>query len=240
MMTSITLKTGSVAALLVLAGCASTPGAQPQDMSKAQHEQAAAQHEQMAEPHAAAFDPNASAVKTTCGDPRRPCWTSTSNPTEEHKADAEKHRKMAADHRAAAQSLRDAEARSCAGIDDADRDTSPFDHREDIVGVTPYNVSGPVGLSPKQQTTQLHGAVISFRAVKGMTAEWFQRIVDCHLARNASLGNEMPEMAYCPLNEKGTKAKVASMGNGFAVTVESDDPTIAKDILHRAESLKAK
>src|SRR5690349_21106778 len=124
----VTLRNATLATLFGLAGCASTPGAQPQDMSKAQHEQAAAQHERTADPHAAQYNPAASVVTEKCGDPRRPCWTSISNPTDAHKADAEKHRKMAADHRAAAQALRDAESTSCSGIAESDRDVSPFDH----------------------------------------------------------------------------------------------------------------
>jgi hypothetical protein len=206
-------------------------------MSKAQHEQAAAQHDQVADPHAAAYNPAASVVTEKCGDPRRPCWTSASNPTEAHKADAEKHRKMAADHRGAAQALRDAEGTSCGGIADSDRDVSPFDHREDITSVTPYKTK-PAG--SKQQTEKLQGAVVTFRAVPGMTAEWFQRILDCHLARNASVGFSVPEMPYCPLNVKGVRAKVGSTGNGFSVTVESDDPTVAQEVLRRAQGLASK
>jgi hypothetical protein len=238
-MMTVSMKSTTLATLLALAGCAaSTPGAQPQDMSKAQHEQAAASHEQAADPHGAAYNPAAAVGTEKCGDPRRPCWTSVSNPTEQHKADAEKHRKMAADHRGAAQALRDAEAKSCSGIADSDRDISPFDRREDITNVAPYKTATPVG--PKQQAEKLHGAVVTFRAVQGMTGEWFQRIVDCHIARNASLGNEMPEMTYCPLNVKGAKAKVSSTGNGFTVTVESDDPATAQEILKRAQALSGK
>jgi hypothetical protein len=207
-------------------------------MSKAQHEQAAAQHDQTADPHAAAYNPAASVATEKCGDPRRPCWTSVSNPTEAHKADAEKHRKMAADHRAAAQTLRDAEAASCSGIAESDRDVSPFDHREDITAATPYKTKTPAGA--KQQTEKLQGAVVTFRAVQGMTPEWFQRIVDCHLARNAAVGFSVPEMPYCPLNVKGVRAKVSSTGNGFAVTVESDDPSAAQEVLRRAQALAGK
>jgi hypothetical protein len=232
------IRSSTIVAMLGLAGCASTPGAQPQDMSKAQHEQAAAAHDQAADPHASAYSPAATVAAEKCGDPRRPCWTSISNPTEQHKADAEKHRKMAVDHRAAAVALRDAEARSCSGIADSDRDMSPFDHREDVTNVAPYNMPEQGGPASKQQKTKLSGAVVTFRAVQGMTGEWFQRIVDCHIARSASQGNEMPEMASCPLNVKGAKAKVSSAGNGFAVTVESDDPATAKEILKRAQAAK--
>ncbi len=233
-------KNMTFATLLGLAGCASTPGAQPQDMSKAQHEQAASAHDQMADPHAQAYDPAASVEKQRCGDPRRPCWTWLANPTEEHKADADKHRKMAADHRAAGQALRDAETRACSGVPDVDRDMNPFDHREDITGVTPYNTPVQSGAGQKQGMTRLQGAVVTFRAVPGMTAEWLQRVVDCHVARNASMGFNMPEMAYCPLSVKGAKGKVASTGNGFAVTVEADDSSAAQDILRRAKALAGK
>jgi hypothetical protein len=234
------LRNTTFVALLGLVGCASTPGAQPQDMSKAQHEQAAAAHEQAATPHAQAYDPAASVEKQRCGDPRRPCWTWLANPTEEHKTDAEKHRKMAADHRAAAQTLRDAEGRACVGVPDVDRDMSPFDHREDIASVTPYNTPSPGAAGVKQQLTKLHGATVTFRAVPGVTAEWLQRVVDCHLARNASMGFDMPEMAYCPLAVKGARGKVASTGNGFAITVESDDSTAAQEILRRSQALSGK
>ena len=74
---------------LTLAACASTPGAQPADMSAAQHEQAAASHEAEAAPHAAQYDPDAKADVNRCGENRRdPCWTSEVNPTKEHLADA--------------------------------------------------------------------------------------------------------------------------------------------------------
>ena len=226
---------------LALGACASTPGAKPTDMSTAQHEQAAASHEGQADPHQAAYDPSAKQGKEQCGgraySDSGACWTSYTNPTAEHKADAEKHRKMAADHRAGAEALRNAEAQACAGLANSDRDTSPFDHREDITTVTPASMMLPVG--GKSQTSQVVGAIIGFRAIPGMTAEWLQRAVDCHIARSNSLGNSMPEMAYCPLMPKGVSAKVTSVGNGFSVTVQSTDPAGAQEVLRRAQALKS-
>jgi hypothetical protein len=216
-----------------LIACASTPGAQPQDMSAAAHEQAAASHEAEAAPHATQYDPNAVQTTSHC-DGKHPCWTSTSNPTAQHLADEKKHQKMAADHRAAAQSLRSAEAQSCVGISDDDRDISPFYHREDIATVAPATLH----ISGKQAHDEVDGAVVTFRAVPGLTAEWLQRIVDCHVARNNALGNDMPEMSYCPLVPKGITAKVSSTGNGFAVTIESQDPNTAQEVLRRAQALK--
>ena len=73
-----------------------------------------------------------------------------------------------------------------------------------------------------------------------MTAEWLQREVDCHMARNAALGYQMPEMSECPLMIKGATATVTSTGNGFAVSIRSDDMTAATDIRHRAEALTSR
>ena len=225
---------------LTLSACASTPGAQPTDMSAAQHQQAAASHEGEAAPHAAAYDPSAKQVESKCGGrglKDGACWTSTSNPTAEHKMDAEKHRKMAADHRAAGESLRKAEAQSCSGIAESDRDMSPFDHREDISSVAPATAMLPE--HGKVQNSKVTGATVTFRALPGMTQEWLQRVVDCHIARSNSMGGDMPEMAYCPLMVKGASATVNSTGNGFAVTVQSTDPASAQEIVRRAQALKS-
>ncbi len=216
-----------------LIACASTPGARPSDMSAAQHEQAAGAAEAQAAGHAAQYTPGARSTVPEC-DPYGGCWTSKSNPTKQHLEDAEKYRKMAADHRAASQSLRDAEARACVGVSDADRDISPFYHREDITSVQPASNS----LYGKQRGDVIDGAVVTFRAVPGLTAEWLQRVVDCHLARNNALGNDVPEMPYCPLVPKGITAKVESTGNGFAVRIESQDPNTAQEVLRRAQALK--
>jgi len=244
MLTRMFMNSTMVALLLGLVACASTPSAKPQDMSKAQHEQTAVQHEQTAARLASSYDPStakevaAKEVDETSARPYGGSWISDTRATSEQKADAEKHRKIAAEHRAAAQALREAEARSCEGISDTDRDRSPFEHREDITGVTPHSaVKSPGDVGYKQPEMSLKGAVVTFRAVPGMTAEWLQRVVDCHLARNASMGFGMPEMSFCPLAVKGARAKVTSAGNGFSVTVESNDPATAQEILRRAQAL---
>jgi hypothetical protein len=203
-------------------------------MSAMQHEQAAASHEGEATPHADQYNPNAQTATTHC-DGKHPCWTSLSNPTQEHQAEASKHHKMAADHRAAAQALVTAEAQACAGLSDDDRDMSPFHHKEDIADVKPAMMH----MQGKRAADMMDGAVVTFRAVPGLTAEWLQRIVDCHIARNNALGNDVPEMPYCPLVPKGVTAKVTSAGAGFDVTIESQDPKTAQEVLRRAQALKS-
>lgn len=227
-------------------GCArQTPGAHPHDMSAAQHEAMARQEHSEAEAHSARFDPNAGRERSRCpaggaaaaGSGADVCWTTTTNPTKEHLEHAEEHRKRAADHRAASQALRDAEARACIGIREEDRDESPFDHREDIESVEKL-YSPPSG--GKNPTRRFEGATVAFRAVPGMTAQWLQRVVDCHLARNAALGHEVPEMAYCPLVPKGVTASVTATQAGFAVAIRGEDTEVANEIWRRAQALLTK
>jgi hypothetical protein len=212
-------------------------------MSAAQHQHEAEGHAKAGEQHEAEFDPNAAARQDNCrervGGTARVdiggvCWASVTNPTATHLEQAKEHRRVAAEHRAASMALREAEARACAGISLEDRDMSPFDHVEDIASVQP--LVEPTG-SPKARTQRTAGAIVTFRAVPGMTAEWLQREVDCHLARNASLGHVVPEMPNCPLVPNGVQARVASTGNGFAVTIRSDSDQAAKDVLARAQRI---
>ena len=206
--------------LLGLLGCAArTPGAQPHEASVAQHELNAATEERAEGAHFASDDARA----------------------------AEFHRKRAAEHRAASQALRDAEARACVGIAESDRDRSPFDHRENVASVEPLyvmdrgavDVSGSGPAQPPRGTRHLAGAVVMLRAAPGMTAEWLQRVVDCHLARNAALGHEVPEMPYCPLVPNGAEATVTPARGGFAVTIQSDVPASAEEVLRRSRGLLA-
>ena len=209
-----------------LAGCASTPGARPEDNSVAGHEASARQEE---------------SVSTDCKNQTPPpggvCWSSPLHPdADEVVKQTEMHRKMAADHRAASSTLRDAEARACAGIPERDRDESPFAHRQDIEGVEPLFVP----LSGRSGGQRAVGAAVRFRALPGMTAEWLQRVAECHLARNAAMGYAMPEMSYCPLMLRNVKVQVTSTGAAFAVAIRSDDVDTANEIRRRAEALTAR
>jgi hypothetical protein len=165
------------------------------------------------------------------------CWKSEENPTAEHERDATHHRELAAKHRAAMQSLKTAEAQSCSGVPEDDRVLSPFGHGEEIRSVTPLREDVTLG---RTKSTRTAGAEITFVAVPGLTAEWLQRVVDCHIARNSALGHETAstEMPYCPLTLRGVTATVRSTGDGFAVAVRADDEATSQEILRRAESLK--
>lgn len=234
-----------VVACVVLVGCGPAPGTQSHDMSAAQHQAMARGEEQNAAEHAAQFDPAAKVERTGCGLASRAgegCWSSVSNPTAAHVAEVERHRKLAAEHRAASQALRDAEAVACVGLSESDRDMSPFAHREDIAGVESVVTggAGSASASSPRSIPQTRGAIIVFRATRGMTAQWLQRVVDCHLARNAALGHDAREMPYCPLMPKDVVAHVTPRESGFAVEVTSNEPATVQEVVRRAQALVAR
>jgi hypothetical protein len=203
-------------------------------MSEAQHEKEAQRHERISQGYLEAYDPQAAKERRECSGGGRaggPCWTSVVNPTQEYLDEAKKHRKIADEHRAAAQALRDAEAAACAGISDSDRNMSPFERSEDIEKVEPLIVATPV-----HRSTYLTGATITFKPVPGLTADWLQREVNCHIARNVALSNVVPEMPDCPLVPKGVEATVKEVAGGaLVVEVRSENREVAEEVLNRAK-----
>lgn len=227
-------RSSALVLLMWVAACASTPGARPHEMSAAEHEAAAAALERGAAEHQAEYAPGATSTERRCGVRSTThgggvCWTSTVNPTARHLEEADELRAAAGEHRAASRALEEAEARACAGLSPDDRDISPFAHTEDIRGVEPLQLRG--------HYPRLVGATVFFRAVPGMSVESLQRLVDCHLARNAVLGHDLPEMSFCPLQPKGVSARVREGAEGFAVDIAADERSVAEEVLRRAQAL---
>jgi hypothetical protein len=220
---------------LGLVACGGSQGTEPHDMSAVEHERAAGGEEAAADQHGAQYDPSASTQTRRCA--KAVCWTADTNPTAVHQQQMQEHRELAAKHRAAAEALRTAEAGACSGIDEEDRDVSPFARTEDVDSVSELK-------TPEQHGKITHdmpaGARAVFRAVPGLTAEWLQRVVDCHRARAAAMGFNMSGMEYCPLMLKDVTAEVTSVGNGFAVDVTSNDRDVAREILRRMQAAKAR
>jgi hypothetical protein len=239
-MTRMTINALSLSLAAFTMACGSPSGTQPHAMSAAEHEAAASQEHQSDGAHANQYDPAATTSKETCEQVRARgsvCWGSETNPTAGHASEAEHHRELAEKHRAASDTLRAAESSACSGVPEADRDLSPFGHIGDIRSVSPLQEDVRNG---KATSTRVAGAEVVFRAVPGLTAEWLQRGVDCHLARNSAIGHEASaaEMPFCPLTIRGAQARVRSVGDGFAVAIRSDDAEASKEILKRAEALQ--
>jgi len=232
-------------------------------MTAGQHQAAAQTEEHSAAQHQAQYEPSQTKASGPSAGAYAGCieyessncyvrWKSTENATDRHLKDAQKHRKLAEKHRAASQALRDSEQRFCSGIPEADRDLSPFYHREDIVaaqglrkptggsGYVDDNLSNVVEIQQIEKEVfgpgGLQGARVTFRPVPGMTGEWLQRVVDCHLARNAVIGND-GTMSFCPLAVPHARASVTSTGKGFAIDITSDDADSVQEIIKRAWSL---
>jgi len=210
----------------------------------AQHNAAAQREEARIGRHEELYDPKAAQSFRRC-DPeqanRQPgepiCWIETVNPTAVHLKEIEDHRLRAAEHRRAARELRGIEEQACSGIASDDRDVSPFSHRGDILGVSALEDDPD---KPKR-LRRVIGATVVFRPVPGLTASELQHLVDCHLARNATIGYESAsrEMEHCLLAQRGARATVRPLKTGFAVDVRADEPFAAREIWRRAQALAA-
>ena len=148
--------------------------------------------------------------------------------TQADEHEAAKHRQAAVDHRAASAALTQTEANACAGLTPVDRNANPFAHREDISSVENYYERG--GSSRGNVSHIFRGAKIHLRAAKGLTKQWLQQVIDCHLARNAVRGHAAPDMVDCPLAPQGVSAKVEEEPTSFAVSIRADDATTAAEI----------
>ena len=167
---------------------------------------------------------------TVDGVPAPICWTSATSPERTFDVEVDARYLAAAERRRTSQALRDAEATACDGIPGSDRVESPFAHREDIIDVEELHLSEPDG-------TVLLGARVQFRDIPGLTAEWLQHVVNCHLARNAALGHDVPESSYCPLVPRGARATVQAGSYGYFIEVVSDDERSGREIQRRAMAL---
>ena len=218
-------------------GCGAA-GTAPHDMSVTDHQAAASQEEQEATTHAEHRHAETPSRRGYCPQrrtERRVCWSDVVRANEEHERRAREHREMAERHRAAAAALVQAEAKACTGIDELDRDMSPFAHREDTERA--YQLQETTVDAQGRYQLVTVGAEVVFRPVPGLTVEWLQRLVDCHLARNAALGHDVPEMEYCPLVPKGVSATVTAAGDGFVVKIRGQDESAGQEILRRALAL---
>ena len=158
----------------------------------------------------------------------RPCWTRHTHSTHEHTAHAEEHLRAAAEHRAKAANLVAAERRACTGLGEEEISHSPFFHREDIAKVEAILEKGTV-----------RGARVTFKPVVGLTLDWLQRAVGCHLARTAVMGFSHRYMAYCPLMLESVTSEVEEAPDGLVVLIRAKRDDIAAAVLGRAQDLIA-
>ncbi len=119
---------------------------------------------------------------------------------------------------------------ACAGLGEAEVESSPFDRVDDIVDVHLVEAATPGG-------TQVHGARIRFHETSGMTVDGLQRWIDCHLTRDVARGGHFPDTEECPLALPGARAVVTAVPHGLLVEILSDDPWAGEEIGRRALAL---
>lgn len=141
----------------------------------------------------------------------------------------------AAEHRAAAAALRAAEADACDGLTTADRENSPLLVSGAVLQTTPLYTSTSSKSLPRMQV----GGSVVLRAERGVTREWLQRTVNCHIARNALGEGEAAAMRDCPLAVRHVSAAVRPVDAGFEVAISANDqsPDTAKEVWRRVSHL---
>lgn len=213
-----------------LFSCTSANQTAPHDMSAAAHEAAAAEEEAASLEHQTKYDPNAWRGRDCrgirLGELRAVCWSEPRNPTARHLREAERRAALAERHRAASKALRDTEAIACADVARADRDESPFLHREDVLAVEPLLEHGRAA-----------GAAVLFRRVPGLNAETMGKIASCHAARNAVMGHDRPGSSWCPLAVAEIRIDSAERPDGIVLLIGSSEEAGAEEVLRRASAV---
>jgi hypothetical protein len=135
-------------------------------------------------------------------------------------------------HLDAAKRLRDEEVVACYGLPDSDRVQGPLARHDQI---THIEVVRDRGSFPKGPLVPV-GVAVDLRAEPGMTQQWLGRLVACHMAHVAVVGQDSQPS---PLSVANAQASVSSTGVGFRVTVTSHDRDIARSVVNKGQELAA-
>ena len=122
---------------------------------------------------------------------------------------------------------------ACVGVPELESSGAPLLNPTDIRAVQEIKPDTPV--SETETVVPRGGSRILLRAQPGMTAEWLQRIADCHTAKVAV--TSPLALTSSPLDIKGVLVSVQSMGNGFAVDITSPDVKVSKEIQTRSQAI---
>lgn len=123
---------------------------------------------------------------------------------------------------------------ACRGLHDAEQYVGLLTNRQDVLAVDEIKPEESMVESPPSDSRA--GARILLAAGPGVTAEWLERIGECHVAQNAVRGYPQ-DAALSPLDVKGVSVHVSSVGDGFAVEITSYNWKAAREILRRARAL---
>jgi hypothetical protein len=139
---------------------------------------------------------------------------------------------LAQEHVDAANRLRSDELAACYGVPDTDRDLGPFARTDGVTGV---EVVRDRGVFPKAAPVPV-GVSVYLRAEPGVTEQWLGRVVACHMAHLAVVG-QGPRPS--PLGVRRADVTVSSTPNGFRVTITSHNSEIARSVVDQGRELAA-
>jgi hypothetical protein len=155
-----------------------------------------------------------------------------SAPDHEAAARATTDSSMAQEHVDAANRLRENERSACYGVSDSDRDLGPFARTDGVTGV---EVVKDRGVFPKAAPVPV-GVAVYLRAESGMTEQWLGRVVACHIAHIAVVGQE-PRQS--PLSVRNADVTISSTPVGFRVAITSHNSDVARSVVERGRELAA-
>jgi hypothetical protein len=231
-----------IAAILFVAACASAQ--QPQPVGYAEHMHAAETHEAKAMQLDKKARITEAPVRTyNCGDTvladqttvggerlelATPCFDATEETAVHEHWAAEHERNEAKRDRQAAANLVETELHSCQGIPERERQHSPFAHKSSIASVEAYREGG-----------KLRGVRISFKPVRGLTAEWLERDIQCQQARYATLGQPADYLPRDPTLVPNAHVGVSDVDHHIEVLVIAPDGDSGQLAFQRAQDLLA-
>jgi hypothetical protein len=137
--------------------------------------------------------------------------------------------------RRAAADVSNEAARTCTGLSEQDRATNPLQGQVEIVAVDEIR-SWPYSPKQLQAWGPVQGASVTVRATPGVTEEYLERVVRCHVALAQSAGGTSGPN---PLAVPGARATVSSAGPGFRIDIVGEDKKSARTILVHANELAA-
>jgi hypothetical protein len=123
------------------------------------------------------------------------------------------------------------ERRACAEVPEAERAQGPFARRDRIERVeTLRQIGNPKLVAP------LSGVAVTVRATPGVTEQWMDRVIECHLAYRANRGATSTPSTD-PLDIDDTRVAISPTATGFRIAITSDNPEVARAVIESGRSL---
>jgi hypothetical protein len=201
---------GTLLASMTVVGCLSLGYSSTDTLGIRGHELAAREHELSAANHrrnAGKFAP--------CANSATGCPTGSISPVmaiEYEQAVTDQH--LADQHRARIEDLRDAEHQACSGLLDRDGHVMSFGHVEEVRRI-------------EKAGSSVVSVMLTATNDGGLKLDEVERVVQCHLARNASRGLDAMDAGSCPF-VPGARATVRADGRNLSVTIVAPNDVVAK------------